>query len=339
MIIDNQQEIIDAIYQEDSISEIYFGSDLVFIKRKEEEEAPVFDPDKLYIKGKFTDDSIEKDWYVKTSFSNTEYSNKSIADYVDPETKEFDAVLTGITFGGIFYNNSKLERIDLIHIPESLKQLYFVFNGCESLLSANLKYLNTDNVTDLQYLFCNCNNIKNLDFSTLNTENNQNLYCFLNGCKNLETVKFGSFNTENVKDITNCFTDCEKLKELNISSFNTGKLEKMNGAFNALKNLKTLHLGNNFDLSKLTDGGMLFVECEKLKNITGTITNLGLSWNTNQSLHIGSPLTNESAMVLINGLANVTSNRIIQFRKETYETLTEEQKIIATDKGWTIINL
>lgn len=41
-------------------------------------------------------------------------------------------------------------------------------------------------------------------------------------------------------------------------------------------------------------------------------------------------------MVLINGLANVTTAKTITFKTSTYNTLTEEQKAVATSKGWTI---
>lgn len=311
MIIDNQQEIIDAIYQNDSICEIYFGSDLVFIKRKEEEEQPVFDPDKLYIKGKFTDDSTKEDWYI---INGTDTLKIDISNSVNPETKEFDAVIPNLMLGRTFYKNLKIERIDLITLPQNLQldPLESLFSDCDNLLSVNLKYLNTHNYNNIQYLFSNC--------------------------KKLENVIFGTFNTENITNMQGIFYKCKSLKQLDISSFKTGNVENIDMIFDECSNLETIHLGNNFDLSKVKDFTMPFLSCDKLKNITGKISNLGLGWGylTTVLMLDLAPLTNESVMVFINGLAEVNSSKKILLKQETYSTLTDEQKQIAVDKGWTI---
>lgn len=94
--------------------------------------------------------------------------------------------------------------------------------------------------------------------------------------------------------------------------------------------LTTLDMGG-WDTSKVTNMNNMFNYCEALTTVTGPITGI------KRTLYLGySPLTNESAMVFINGLAEVSETRTITFKATTYATLTEAQIAIATSKGWTV---
>ncbi len=78
----------------------------------------------------------------------------------------------------------------------------------------------------------------------------------------------------------------------------------------------------------------IFTGSIALTSITGNISNI----RTNISLTYN-PLDNDSAMIIINGLYDYSgtgSTRTIKFRTSTYNTLTDEQKAIATSKGWTV---
>ena len=78
----------------------------------------------------------------------------------------------------------------------------------------------------------------------------------------------------------------------------------------------------------------MFWFCSALTTITGPIT--GIS----RSIDLGdSPLTHDSAMVLMNGLNTVTETKTITFKSTTYETLTEAEIAAATAKGWTVASV
>lgn len=87
----------------------------------------------------------------------------------------------------------------------------------------------------------------------------------------------------------------------------------------------------DWDMSNVTYGNNMFDFCYKLTNVTGSIKGIKIALNLGYS-----PLTNESAMVFINGLEPTTVAKTIKFKSTTYSTLTDEQKAIATSKGWTI---
>lgn len=94
--------------------------------------------------------------------------------------------------------------------------------------------------------------------------------------------------------------------------------------------METLNL-DGWDFSNAIGFSNTFLRCNSLTNVVGTIK--GIKANIDLS---SSPLTNASAMVFINGLETVTQSRTIKFSATTYSTLTDEQKNIATSKGWTI---
>lgn len=75
----------------------------------------------------------------------------------------------------------------------------------------------------------------------------------------------------------------------------------------------------------------MFYNCPKLTTITGPITGITQSIDLKES-----PLTHDSAMVLMNGLNTVTETKTITFKPTTYETLTEAEIAAATAKGWTV---
>lgn len=110
----------------------------------------------------------------------------------------------------------------------------------------------------------------------------------------------------------------------------TNKVTSMKQAFSMAPALKHIHC-DDWDCSNVVYMTDIFTGSTSLSSITGSISNirpnLDLSFN---------PLDNDSAMVLINGLKPTDVTKKITFRKSTYDTLTDEQKAIATSKGWTV---
>ena len=77
-------------------------------------------------------------------------------------------------------------------------------------------------------------------------------------------------------------------------------------------------------------------------NIFGGATSLtriigGLSGFRNTENSIKScPLTHDAAVELLTSLGTVTQARTITLKTSVYNSLTAEEKAIATDKGWTL---
>ena len=68
-----------------------------------------------------------------------------------------------------------------------------------------------------------------------------------------------------------------------------------------------------------------------MTNITGNP-----NFKVSLSLSTCNNLTNDSIMVVINGLQTVTSTQTLTLGSTNLAKLTEAEKKIATDKGWTL---
>lgn len=153
------------------------------------------------------------------------------------------------------------------------------------------------------------------------------------GCSALETVDFSRFNTKNVTNMQSMFSRCTSLVTLDISSFDMSNVNTMVSMFDRCSKLQTLIFGN-FDISTAEAAGKtysMYYDCSALKNVSGNITGIKNSFSLGDS-----PLTNASAMVFINGLAEVSATKRITFKATTYNTLTEDQIAIATSRGWSV---
>ena len=180
-----------------------------------------------------------------------------------------------------------------------------MFYDCRSLTSLDLSNFDTSNVTNMTYMFYDCRSLTSLDLSSFDTSNVTNMANMFMTCSNLTSLDLSSFDTSNVTNMTSMFNNCSSLTSLDLGDFNTSKVTNMTNMFNNCSNLKTI-----------------------IGNINGILVSLDLRYL---------PLDNISAMVFINGLANVKSTKQITFKSITYDTLSSEQIAIATSKGWSVV--
>ena len=76
----------------------------------------------------------------------------------------------------------------------------------------------------------------------------------------------------------------------------------------------------------------MFEGCNSLANVTGSFTNIKDHLDLQDC-----PLTVDSAMLFINGLAKVENEHYILFHNTTYDKLSDSQIYMATNKGWTVV--
>ena len=100
--------------------------------------------------------------------------------------------------------------------------------------------------------------------------------------------------------------------------------------FNGCTSLTSLSLPAGFGQKALNLSGC-FTKCTALKTITGN-PNFKISFSLSDSTE----LTHDSIMVVINGLQTVTSTQTLTLGSTNLDKLTDAEKKIATDKGWTL---
>lgn len=230
--------------------------------------------------------------------------------------------------GYMFCGCTGLESLDLTNIKTAnVTYMSNMFWGV-ALKSLDLRTFNTKQVTDMSEMFA-YSSLENINLSKFNTGNVTTMAEMFRACRSLDSIDLSSFNTSNVTNMNATFLSCV-FTTLDISNFDVSNVTNMDSMFSSCFNLKTLILGD-FDMGRVVNTNFMFTYDNNLTTIQGNITNIRVDLDLSVS-----PLTNDSAMVIINGLADVTATRTLSLRYTAYNKLTDEQLLLATSKGWTV---
>lgn len=186
----NTNDIKTVYFNNNEVVALYKGNSLIYSKQSEE-PIPTYNPKLL--KGKFTDDSTEDDWWwrpIAEPFTG-ETTVLQLNDYVDPNTKEFEYEID-FKFNNVatlFEGNSKLERIDSIPDISALYGMSKVFKDCSSLKSVDASNFTVDKMITMTEMFKNCTSLQLLNISNWNTVKVISGNDMFKGCTSLTTVK------------------------------------------------------------------------------------------------------------------------------------------------------
>ena len=173
---------------------------------------------------------------------------------------------------GFFRGLTKLETIkDLKYLnTEQVTNMSYMFSDCSALTSLDLSNFNTAKVRDMSYMFNGCSALSSLDLSNFNTAIVTNMsYMFFN-CANLSSLDLSNFNTAIVSDMSLMFGSCSTLSSLDLSNFYTKEVRDMSYMFSRCSALTTIYASDKFVTSKVQSGISMFSAC---KNLKGTILN------------------------------------------------------------------
>ena len=186
--------------------------------------------------------------------------DKSFKTYAPTSLKGFFAWLTNLeTIKDLKYLNT-----------EQVTDMSNMFSDCSALTSLDLSNFNTAKVRDMSYMFYRCSALSSLDLSNFNTAIVTNMsYMFFN-CANLSSLDLSNFNTAIVSDMSVMFCGCQKLSSLDLSNFYTKEVRDMSYMFSRCSALTTIYASDKFVTSKVQSGISMFSAC---KNLKGTILN------------------------------------------------------------------
>lgn len=341
-------DITKAIYNNEEVKALYWAGLLIWERPKKTGG----------VTGKFIDSSVASDWKYKLNGVETSLD-------VDPETKTFNLELTEplttcyqmfgnslklesldvsgidtsnvVDMAGMFYKDQYLTSLNVSSIDtSSVEDMRHMFNMCNKLTSLDVSNFDTSKVKKMTNMFSFCGELKNLDLSNFDTSNVDDMYRMFYG-NTLETLDVSNFDTSKVTDMSEMFAWGSTSKPhplftfLDLSNFDTSNVINMKGMFTYCRELQSIKLGN-WNVGKVTSFDIMFMDCRSLSSVSGSIYNIKYDLDLRNS-----PLTNASAMVFINGLADVTSTKTLTLKTSTFDTLTEEQIATATAKGWTLV--
>ena len=245
----------------------------------------------------------------------------------------------------LFKYCSCLSYIGPITTSESMTNMEQVFNGCRSLRELDLSNINTSNVTTLYGMFDGCYSLRELDLTHMNTSNVKTLQYMFSNCEALTVIKgLEDFDVSNVTTIYEMFYYCKSLTRLDLSKWNPKKLTNMYYCFWSMDNLAYLDI-SSWDLANIINGGNFIGGYSTMSKLTDV--KFGKNWKLNltQNMFNKCPnLTVESLLSIIDGLYDFTGNGETptssqgncQLGTTNLNKLTDEQKAVAINKGWSL---
>ena len=160
-------------------------------------------------------------------------------------------------------DNDKLKSLSFV-TPIELE--FLSFNGCRTLVKADLLNVNTKNVTDMSDMFGVCNGLTSLDLSSFDTKNVTDMSGMFGVCNGLTSLDLSGFDTRNVTSMFQMFSGCSSLVSLDLSGFDTKNVTGMVGMFAGCKSLISLNL-SGFDTREVMYMDDIFDQCDNLKEI------------------------------------------------------------------------
>lgn len=207
--------------------------------------------------------------------------------------------------------------------------------------------LDFSDVTDMRHMFESCYNLTTI--LEIDTSNVTDMRYMFSNCPRLTTIP--SMNTSNVTDMEGMFYYCGSLTT--IQPMDTSKVSEVSYMFYRCDLLTTIP---PIDISNVTDMYNMFYGCSSLttipemntSNVIGTydtfggctsLTDLGgfIGLKCKLDLSASSLITHDSIMNVINKAADVTASPVtLTLGSTNLAKLTDEEKAIATSKGWTL---
>lgn len=198
---------------------------------------------------------------------------------------------------------------------------YLFYNYKDTSVDDLIQPSDTENVTNMNNMFSICPNLTSIP--QLDTSNVTNMNSMFNFCNKLSTIP--QLNTGNVTNMYGMFNSCGALTTIPL--LDTGNVTDMRSMVSYCRNLTTVPA---LDASKVTNMDNMFSGCSNLKSIL--MTNIGVKLDISAS----TKFEREDLLVILNNLKTVTSATTLTMGATNLAKLTDEDKAIATNKGWTL---
>ena len=224
----------------------------------------------------------------------------------------------------MFINCTSLTSIPQLN-TSNVTRMVNMFSSCTSLTT--IPQLDTSNVTRMVNMFSNCTSLTTIP--QLNTSNVARMANMFSSCTSLTTIP--QLDTRSVTNMLSMFASCTSLTT--IPRLDTRSVTNMSEMFSGCSSLISVP---RLDATSLTNTSNMFgYDFSPLNKFTdfGGLINLKVNLNLTPC----PKLTHDSLMNVINEAADVTSSpKTLTLGTKNLNKLTDEEKAIATNKGWTL---
>lgn len=195
-------------------------------------------------------------------------------------------------------NITAIKTSSLKTLLDATKNASRLFDGYNGTsVDGLINYGDTSAVVKFEFMFNYCTNLTSAPL--LNTANVTSMRGMFHGCNNLLSVP--SYDTTNLRDMNSTFAMCSKLTNI-----------------------------PNLDVSNVTTFNSTFSQCSSLKTI------LMHGMKVSFDISVSNRFEKSDLVTILNNLAVVTKNQTLKMGTTNLAKLTDEEKAIATNKGWTL---
>ena len=197
---------------------------------------------------------------------------------------------------------------------------YGAFYQCKSITELNLE---TQSATDMRETFSNCGSLVKVSLS--NVSKVLSFDRIFQDCINLKEVS-GLETTYGNFTMNQMFSGCKAL--VNAPMVNLSEVKSTSQMFYGCSSLVNVPI---YDLTSVTDTSYMFSYCSNLETIHM------ININTNLDIHASTKFTREALLEIIGNLkAQTSGSKKLTMGSTNLAKLTDEDKAIATNKGWTL---
>ena len=208
-------------------------------------------------------------------------------------------------------------------IPElntsKVTNMNIMFSSCYSLQS--IPELDTSNVTYMQSMFYSCHFLQSIP--VLDTSKITNMNSMFQNCYSLQSIP--ELDTSKVTNMQQMFSSCSSLQS--IPELDTSNVKNMNYMFDNCESLQSIP---ELDTSNVTNMRNMFSSCSSLQRIN--LLNPAVSF----SISASTMFQREDLLTILNNLATVETSQTLTMGSTNLAKLTDTDKLIATEKGWTL---
>lgn len=267
-----------------------------------------------------------------SSMFNSVSSNMPILKEI-PDLGKFT---TGcVSMASLFENQSVLDPESITNFSSwdtsNVTIMSYMFDDCKTLTWIPL--FDTSKVRDMNYMFNNCSSLTSVpQFDTSNVFNMTNMF---SGCTSLTSVP--EFDMSNVTSCSYMFQGCNNLREL--PNFNTKSITSWSSWLpSKLIKLGVIDCDSTTSVSGLLTSNALLSEIGGFRNLgkQSNVTNT----NTTNFIYSIPNISHESLLNVFNLLYDRAavgySVLTIKLASAQMEKLSDNDKAIATNKGWAL---
>ena len=178
--------------------------------------------------------------------------------------------------------------------------------------------------------FMNCGSLTSLTLPTGFGSSATKLNNFFSNCRSLASLTLPAGFGSSATDIRDCFSSCSTLTSISLPAGFGQNATNTSNCFYGCVSLVSLVLPAGFG-QNATNTANCFYGCLSLTDVTGSP-----NFKTSFTLSDCANLTHDSLMVFINGLQTVTTTQKLTLGSNLLGKLTDDEKKVATDKGWTL---